>query len=72
MVIMIKLWGDLLHITCIFLQIGIIDPDCRLIGLHLYDGLFKVYSFIQLIFFGILHAIISRNSKFAIKLIFLM
>ncbi|CAN6454562.1 unnamed protein product [Victoria cruziana] len=22
-------------------QIGIIDPDCRLIGLHLYDGLFK-------------------------------
>lgn len=24
------------------LQIGIIDPDCRLIGLHLYDGLFKV------------------------------
>jgi hypothetical protein len=51
MVIMIKLWGDVLHITCIFLQIGIIDPDCRLIGLHLYDGLFKVYSFIQLIFF---------------------
>lgn len=25
-----------------YLQIGIIDPDCRLIGLHLYDGLFKV------------------------------
>lgn len=24
------------------MQIGIIDPDCRLIGLHLYDGLFKV------------------------------
>lgn len=23
-------------------QIGIIDPECRLIGLHLYDGLFKV------------------------------
>ncbi|RWW05191.1 hypothetical protein GW17_00031548 [Ensete ventricosum] len=23
-------------------QIGLIDPDCRLIGLHLYDGLFKV------------------------------
>ncbi|KAK1256749.1 DNA damage-binding protein 1a [Acorus gramineus] len=23
-------------------QIGIIDPDCRLIGLHLYDGSFKV------------------------------
>ncbi|KAG8385227.1 hypothetical protein BUALT_Bualt03G0020200 [Buddleja alternifolia] len=22
-------------------QIGIVDPDCRLIGLHLYDGLFK-------------------------------
>jgi Mono-functional DNA-alkylating methyl methanesulfonate N-term len=22
-------------------QIGIIDPGCRLIGLHLYDGLFK-------------------------------
>ncbi|KFK28706.1 hypothetical protein AALP_AA7G036100 [Arabis alpina] len=26
-------------------QIGIIDPDCRLIGLHLYDGLFKVLPF---------------------------
>lgn len=26
-----------------FMQIGIIDPDCRLIGLHLYDGLFKVW-----------------------------
>nr|POF11929.1 dna damage-binding protein 1 [Quercus suber] len=25
--------------------IGIIDPDCRLIGLHLYDGLFKVIPF---------------------------
>ncbi|XP_073392348.1 DNA damage-binding protein 1 isoform X2 [Physcomitrium patens] len=23
-------------------QIGIVDPDCRLIGLHLYDGMFKV------------------------------
>jgi hypothetical protein len=23
-------------------QIGIIDPDCRIIGLHLYDGHFKV------------------------------
>jgi len=23
-------------------QIGIVDPSCRLIGLHLYDGLFKV------------------------------
>ena len=23
-------------------QVGIIDPDCRMIGLHLYDGLFKV------------------------------
>jgi len=23
-------------------QIGIIDPDCRLIGLHLFDGSFKV------------------------------
>ena len=23
-------------------QIGIIDPECRVIGLHLYDGLFKV------------------------------
>ncbi|KAJ7544909.1 hypothetical protein O6H91_09G098400 [Diphasiastrum complanatum] len=23
-------------------RIGIVDPDCRLIGLHLYDGLFKV------------------------------
>jgi hypothetical protein len=27
------------------MQIGIIDPDCRLIGLHLYDGLFKVCNF---------------------------
>ncbi|KAL9676917.1 hypothetical protein QQ045_005139 [Rhodiola kirilowii] len=26
-------------------QIGIIDPDCRLIGLHQYDGLFKVIPF---------------------------
>jgi DNA damage-binding protein 1 len=26
-------------------QIGIIDPDCRVIGLHLYDGLFKVIPF---------------------------
>lgn len=25
-------------------QIGIIDPDCRVIGLHLYDGLFKSYQ----------------------------
>ena len=25
-------------------QVGIIDPDCRMIGLHLYDGLFKVIS----------------------------
>lgn len=24
--------------------IGIIDPDCRVIGLRLYDGLFKVIS----------------------------
>ena len=23
-------------------QRGIVDPQCRLIGLHLYDGLFKV------------------------------
>jgi DNA damage-binding protein 1 len=23
-------------------QIGIIDPETRMIGLHLYDGLFKV------------------------------
>ena len=23
-------------------QIGIVDPECRVIGLHLYDGLFKV------------------------------
>jgi DNA damage-binding protein 1 len=23
-------------------QVGIIDPDCRMIGLHLYDGLFKI------------------------------
>ncbi|XP_075103466.1 DNA damage-binding protein 1-like [Nicotiana tabacum] len=27
------------------IMIGIIDPDCRLIGLHLYDGLFKVIPF---------------------------
>ncbi|XP_021600932.1 DNA damage-binding protein 1a-like isoform X2 [Manihot esculenta] len=27
-----------------FLWIGIIDPDYRLIGLQLYDGLFKVTS----------------------------
>jgi DNA damage-binding protein 1 len=26
-------------------QIGIIDPECRLIGLHLYDGHFKVSPF---------------------------
>ncbi|XP_022637596.1 DNA damage-binding protein 1a isoform X3 [Vigna radiata var. radiata] len=26
-------------------QIGIIDPDCRLIGLHFYVGLFKVIPF---------------------------
>ncbi|KAM0921927.1 hypothetical protein ACQ4PT_006526 [Festuca glaucescens] len=26
-------------------QIGIVDPDCRLIGLHLYDGLFNVIPF---------------------------
>ncbi|XP_022727310.1 DNA damage-binding protein 1a isoform X2 [Durio zibethinus] len=26
-------------------QIGVIEPDCRLIGLHLYDGLFKVIPF---------------------------
>ena len=25
-------------------QIGIVDPWCRMIGLHLYDGLFKVGS----------------------------
>jgi DNA damage-binding protein 1 len=29
----------------LILQIGIIDPDCRVIGLHLYDGLFKVIPF---------------------------
>jgi hypothetical protein len=29
---------DLQFIT----QIGIVDPDYRMIGLHLYDGLFKV------------------------------
>jgi len=23
-------------------QMAVIDPDCRVIGLHLYDGLFKV------------------------------
>ncbi|KAL4189515.1 hypothetical protein AMTRI_Chr08g165760 [Amborella trichopoda] len=30
-------------------QIGIIDPDCRLIGLHLYDGLFKVLEELQVL-----------------------
>ena len=25
-------------------QIGALDPDCRLIGLYLYEGLFKVTS----------------------------
>lgn len=25
-----------------FGQLGLIDPECRMIGLHLYDGLFKV------------------------------
>ena len=25
-------------------QIGVLDPDCRLIGLYLYEGLFKVTS----------------------------
>ncbi|KAK6127050.1 hypothetical protein DH2020_039211 [Rehmannia glutinosa] len=29
----------------ILMLIGIIDPDCRLVGLHLYDGLFKVIPF---------------------------
>jgi len=23
-------------------QLGVVDPECRLIGLHLYDGMFKV------------------------------
>ena len=23
-------------------QIGIVDPDCRVIGVQMYDGLFKV------------------------------
>jgi DNA damage-binding protein 1 len=26
-------------------QIGLVDPEVRLIGLHLYDGLFKVIPF---------------------------
>jgi hypothetical protein len=29
-------------LTLFLFQIGIVDPDCRLIGLHLYDGHFKV------------------------------
>ncbi|RZC26215.1 DNA damage-binding protein 1a, partial [Glycine soja] len=33
------------YYSILFLQIDIIDPDCRLIGLHLYDGLFKVIPF---------------------------
>ncbi len=28
-------------------QIGIVDPGCRMIGLHLYDGLFKVRTACQ-------------------------
>lgn len=28
-------------------QIGIIDPDCRLIGLHLYDGHFKIIPIVD-------------------------
>jgi hypothetical protein len=28
---------------CHLEQNGIIDPDCRLIGLHSYDGKFKVW-----------------------------
>jgi hypothetical protein len=23
-------------------QIGLVDPDCRMLGLHIYDGFFKV------------------------------
>jgi hypothetical protein len=23
-------------------QLALVDPDCRVIGLHLYDGVFKV------------------------------
>lgn len=39
----ISLWLIQLIGSSVLLQIGIIDPDCRLIGLHLYDGLFKVW-----------------------------
>ena len=28
-------------------QIGIVDPDCRMIGLHLYDGLFKCIPMVR-------------------------
>ncbi|GMN54597.1 hypothetical protein TIFTF001_023722 [Ficus carica] len=39
--------GQVVYCQCFHcvLIIGIIDPDCRLIGLHLYDGLFKVIPF---------------------------
>ncbi|XVF11366.1 hypothetical protein REPUB_Repub08aG0021700 [Reevesia pubescens] len=30
-----------------FMQIGIIDPDSRLIGLHLYDRLFKEKAMVK-------------------------
>lgn len=32
-----------LIVSYVLLQIGIIDPDCRLIGLNLYVGLFKLW-----------------------------
>ena len=40
-----KLFSAFKLLSIFFLQIGIIDPDCRLIGLHLYDGLVKVRNF---------------------------
>ena len=39
-------------------QIGVVDPDTRLIGLHLYDGLLKVWLRIWLQPKGCMHAVL--------------
>ena len=49
------------HLFLLIFQIGIIDPDCRLIGLHLYDGLFKVYDLIR--FCSFVHSIFALLSE---------
>ncbi|AQK92556.1 DNA damage-binding protein 1a [Zea mays] len=41
----VPIYGRIATIELFRPHIGIIDPDCRLIGLHLYDGLFKVIPF---------------------------